>query len=177
MSSCVFVISRAIAIATVSEGAEHRLKCRDDAVRRFVENNHSCFLLKLANHACSGVRPTRRESNEHELALSKPRGGESSDDSTGAWDRLHPDAGRMGTGDQVGARIGDDRRPGVGDEGNRFAPPAAARSSRVSGSARCARAGSSSASRWSSVEGVVLSGGYLPPLSVKLPAGCGGPGA
>ena len=127
---------------------------QDAWLRRAARSNQRFLALALV-----GGKPTNRNSS-----LGQARRGQRRDRRARPGNRLDPDAGAMGCR-RPGARPGSEMTGVPASDTSAIDSPAVEPSDerRRFLLARCARAGSSSASRWSSVEGAARSGGCLPP--------------
>ena len=85
-------------------------------MRRLIEDQRSRFFLELLETRAPPCRLRRQKALENETIRGQPRCRQRSDQGTGTGQRYHSNTRRTRLPDQVVARIGNQRRTGIGDQ-------------------------------------------------------------
>ena len=149
----------------ITEYGRHVLDCLPDAMRCLEKNDRPALIAKPLQPLFSGFCPRRRKADEHETH--RPRCLMPRPPRQRRWRRESAPHGSSSHEPPHESRRRDPRSPAClrPTRARSTRRPAAVRPDRAFAHARCVRAGSWSAWRWSSVEGGGPCGGYLPPRS------------
>jgi hypothetical protein len=92
-----------------------------DPVRGLVEDQGAGFAGEAGQALAAGAGPGGEEAFERETVAGQPGHAQRGDQRAGPGDRTDPDACGAGGGDQPETGVADQRRAGVGHQGQRFA--------------------------------------------------------